>query len=164
MRSGCRIGNAVGWIRQVVPGRHGAVTEMEKPMHGRKLEHLGRDECMRLLDRHPASVGRIALSGPRPAIFPVNYVVDGSKIVFRTDPGAKFHAAVHNTFVAFEVDYVEPTWQTGWSVVVRGQAEEVTDPHQIARLRRLPLVSWAEGEKGNFVSIDAKLVSGRRLV
>jgi nitroimidazol reductase NimA-like FMN-containing flavoprotein (pyridoxamine 5'-phosphate oxidase superfamily) len=127
------------------------------------MEHLDREACMKLMEGHPAGVGRIALPGPRPVIFPVNYAIDGDNVVFRTDPGTKFHSAVHKAYVAFEADWVEPTWQTGWSVVVRGQAHVVTDPDELGRVRRLPLVPWAEGDKQNFVSIEAQLVSGRRL-
>jgi nitroimidazol reductase NimA-like FMN-containing flavoprotein (pyridoxamine 5'-phosphate oxidase superfamily) len=115
------------------------------------------------LDRHPARVGRIALGGPRPAIFPVNYAIDGNSVIFRTDPGSKFHAASHKAYVAFEVDWVEPTWQIGWSVVVRGQARVVTDPADVGRLTGLGLLSWADGEKGNFVRIEMELISGRCL-
>jgi nitroimidazol reductase NimA-like FMN-containing flavoprotein (pyridoxamine 5'-phosphate oxidase superfamily) len=132
-------------------------------VRGRTMEKLNRDECIRLMKGHPAGVGRVALAGARPVIFPVNYAVDRGNVVFRTDPGTKFHAAVNGAFLAFEVDWVEPTWQTGWSVVVRGQAHVVTDPGELARVRRLPLLPWAEGEKGNFVSIDSALISGRRL-
>jgi nitroimidazol reductase NimA-like FMN-containing flavoprotein (pyridoxamine 5'-phosphate oxidase superfamily) len=108
-------------------------------------------------------VGRIALAGPRPTIFPVNYAIDGDCVVFRTDPGTKFHAAVHKAFVAFEVDWVEPTWKIGWSVLVRGQAKLVDEPSEITHLKELPLVPWAKGEKSNYVRIDTKLISGRRL-
>lgn len=127
------------------------------------METLDRTECEKLMEHHPACVGRVALAGPRPVIFPVNYAIDRGNVVFRTDPGAKFHAAVHKAFVAFEVDWVEPTWQTGWSVVVRGQAHVVEDPDELARVRRLPLLPWAEGDKSNFVSIEAEQISGRRL-
>ena len=127
------------------------------------MERLDRDECIRLMEGHPAGVGRIALPGPRPVIFPVNYAIDRGNVVFRTDPGTKFHAAVHNSYVAFEVDWVEPTWQIGWSVVVRGQAHLVTDLEELGRMHRLPLLPWADGEKSNFVSIESTLISGRRL-
>lgn len=130
---------------------------------GRPLESLSREDCMRCMDRHSSRVGRIALAGPRPVIFPVNYAIDGDSIVFRTDPGTKFHAAVHQAFVAFEVDWVDPTWEIGWSVVVRGQARLVTDPAELDKLNRLPLVPWAAGDKGHFVRIDTQLISGRRL-
>ena len=132
-------------------------------MHGRTLERLDREECLKLMERHPSCVGRLALAGPRPVIFPVNYAIHGGDVVFRTDPGTKFHAAVHKAFVAFEVDWVEPTWQTGWSVVVRGQAHVVTDPDELRSVRRLPLLPWAGGDKENYIVIKSDLISGRRL-
>ena len=132
-------------------------------MHGRTMEKLDRNECIKLMERHPAGLGRVALAGPRPTIFPINYAIDNGSIVFRTDPGSKFHAAVHDSYVAFEVDWVEPTWQLGWSVVVRGQAHVITDPDELRRARGLPLLPWADGNKEHFVRIDAKLISGRRL-
>jgi nitroimidazol reductase NimA-like FMN-containing flavoprotein (pyridoxamine 5'-phosphate oxidase superfamily) len=127
------------------------------------MEQLDRDECIRLIERHPACVGRVALAGPRPIIFPVNYAVDRGNVVFRSDPGTKFQAAADGSYVAFEVDWVEPSWQHGWSVVVRGQTHVVSDPDELARVRRLPLLPWAEGNKEHYVSIDSQLISGRRL-
>lgn len=132
-------------------------------MEGRAMERLDRDECMKLMERHPAGVGRIAVADPRPNIFPVNFVIDRGNVVIRTDPGTKFHAAIHAAFVAFEVDWVEPSWQVGWSVVVRGQAHVVKSAEDLQRMRRLPLQPWAKGEKEHFIFIDASLVSGRRL-
>lgn len=35
------------------------------------------------------------LFGTHTVIFPVNYAIDRGNVVFRTDPGTKFHAAVH---------------------------------------------------------------------
>lgn len=133
-------------------------------MSGRAIEKLERDECFELMQRHPGHVGRIAVADPRPNIFPVNYAIDGDGIVFRTDPGTKFHTAVKDAYVAFEVDWVEPGWQLGWSVVVRGQAHVVTDPEELQRVRELPLTPWVEGDKEHFVRVDATLVSGRRLL
>jgi nitroimidazol reductase NimA-like FMN-containing flavoprotein (pyridoxamine 5'-phosphate oxidase superfamily) len=127
------------------------------------MEPIDRDECLKLMERHPACVGRVALAGPRPVIFPVNYAIDRGNIVFRTDPGTKFHAALHSAFVAFEVDWVEPSWQIGWSVVVRGQAHLVTNPEELQRLHSLPLLPWAAGDKEHYVSIKTELISGRRL-
>jgi nitroimidazol reductase NimA-like FMN-containing flavoprotein (pyridoxamine 5'-phosphate oxidase superfamily) len=127
------------------------------------MERLDRDECIKLMKGHPAGVGRVALAGPRPVIFPVNFAVDRGNVVFRTDPGTKFHAAVHKAHVAFEADWVEPTWKTGWSVVVRGIAHVVIDPEELERVRRLPLFPWAKGEKGSYVSVESTLISGRRL-
>lgn len=35
------------------------------------------------------------LFGTHTVIFPVNYAIDRGNVVFHTDPGTKFHAAVH---------------------------------------------------------------------
>src|SRR5512145_3366853 len=52
------------------------------------VEHLGVDECWRLLAATPVGrVGVIVDSGPE--IYPVNHAVDGRSIVFRTDSGNK---------------------------------------------------------------------------
>lgn len=130
---------------------------------GKAMENLSRQRCFELLQEHPVKLGRIAIAGPRPIILPVNFALDGEGVVFRTDPGTKFHAAVHKAFVAFEVDHVDAEWRTGWSVLIRGQAEVVEDPQMLKRLETLALTPWAEGAKDNFVRIEATLVSGRTL-
>ena len=132
-------------------------------MRGRTLVEIDRDECIRLMERHPSGIGRIAVAGPRPNIFPVNFAVDEGSIYFRSDAGSKFDAAVGNEYVAFEVDWVEPTWQAGWSVVVRGQASVVTDEEDLAKAQNLPIWPWAEGDKEHYIRIEPTLVSGRRL-
>jgi nitroimidazol reductase NimA-like FMN-containing flavoprotein (pyridoxamine 5'-phosphate oxidase superfamily) len=128
------------------------------------VEGLSRDECMALLDT--ATVGRVGVSvGAIPAVLPVNYVMDGDAIVFRTVPGTKLDAALTNAVVAFEADDFDWRHETGWSVLVRGIAREVTDEHALARVRRLPLRSWAfDGDADRFVRVDAELVTGRRIV
>jgi uncharacterized protein len=65
--------------------------------------------------------------------------------------------------VAFEVDGTDAATRTGWSVVVRGEAVEVTDPAELARLRGLPLYPWAPGAKSRYVRILPALVTGRRI-
>jgi uncharacterized protein len=130
----------------------------------RVLEALTPQECMRLLQEHPAQVGRLAISGPPPMIFPVNYAIDGQDIVFRTAPGTKLDAALKDSVVAFEVDDVSAEWASGWSVLVRGGPGEVTDPDEIRRLSRLNLYPWAAGAKDHFVKISNAIISGRRFV
>ena len=63
---------------------------------GAEMRVLTRQECLDLLADQ--EVGRIAVVlGRRPLIFPVNYVLDGDTIVFRTDPGTKLAAASSST-------------------------------------------------------------------
>lgn len=125
---------------------------------------LSREECLQLLAGHATGVGRIAIPGERPDILPVNFVVDTrQQVVFRTEEGKKLDAAVRGRFVAFEVDTVDPEWRRGWSVVVRGWAEEVTDPDELEQVRALPLTSWAPGTRGHYVRIRPEVISGRRI-
>ncbi len=127
------------------------------------LEHIPREECLGLLGAQ--YLGRIAVTvAGRPLIMPVNYVVDDGSIVFRSDEGTKFHAAVRGEFVGFEIDDADPEDHSGWSVLVTGVAEEIVDPVERRRAERLPLRSWAPGEKAHFLRITPVTVSGRRIV
>jgi uncharacterized protein len=98
-----------------------------------------------------------------PIIFPVNFVLDRHMVVFRTDEGTKLGTAARGGRVAFEVDRVDEAAHTGWSVVVRGEATEVTDPAELARLRKLRLSPWAPGPKSRYVRILPAKLTGRRI-
>jgi len=128
------------------------------------LVELTVAECHDLLTRH--HLGRLAFldrAGVMPMIIPVNYLFHEEKVVFRTDPGRKLIAALHKAPVAFEVDGADEQQQLGWSVVVRGHGEEVTDPDELGRLSTTPLVTWAPGAKAHYVRINPRLVTGRRI-
>src|ERR671910_533676 len=79
------------------------------------------------------------------------------------DECSKLDAAVRGAPVAFEVDGVNRERQTGWSVLIRGQVEYVSDPTDLERLRRLPLVPWAPGAKPHYVRVRPEAVTGRRV-
>jgi uncharacterized protein len=128
------------------------------------LDVIDRDECLRLLAR--GGLGRVAVAadGSRPTILPVNYVTDGEAIVFRTAPGSKLTAVTRGRHVAFEIDGANALAHTGWSVVVTGKAEEVTDTEELARMRQLPLTPWADGDKPHWIRVPIEHVTGRRVV
>jgi hypothetical protein len=83
--------------------------------------------------------------------------------VIRTDRGGKLAAAARGAVVAFEADALDPAHQAGWSVTVIGTSQEVTDPDDIARLRRTGLRTWAPGSREHFIRISLEIVSGRYL-
>lgn len=93
----------------------------------------------------------------------MNYLFADGSVVFRTDPGSKFTAAILGAPVAFEIDGLDEHSRVGWSVVVRGHAQQVTDPAELARLHQTPLVSWAPGAKPHYVRVSANQVTGRRI-
>ena len=116
---------------------------------------------MRLLESAP--IGRVGVSiGALPVILPVNFAVVDGDIVIRTSAGTKLDAAALNLVVAFEVDGFDAVWHSGWSVLVQGIGEEVTDPDELQRLRQVRLAPWTE-VTGHFVRISTQILSGRRL-
>lgn len=124
------------------------------------LEELSVDECLDLLER--SYLGRLAfVRDGVPQLLPVNYRFHEGSVVFRTAYGALLDT-VHLSRVAFEIDTLDPATHSGWSVVVHGKAEEVTDPAELERLRELPLRPWAPGRRDHYVRILASAITGRR--
>jgi uncharacterized protein len=129
---------------------------------GVRWQELTKEECFSLLaGQH---LGRVVLVDDRgPLALPVNFVLDQHTVLFRTDEGTKRDGAVRGGRVAFEIDGVDEATRTGWSVLVRGEATEVTDPAELARARGLPLYPWALGAKGHYLRILPTLLTGRRI-
>jgi nitroimidazol reductase NimA-like FMN-containing flavoprotein (pyridoxamine 5'-phosphate oxidase superfamily) len=133
-----------------------------------RLVELEREDCLRFLAA--TKLGRLAVSPPDwrspPVIRPVNYVFDPSSqsIVFRSARGSKFTALVLSGQAAFEIDGIEPSDETGWSVIVQGATEEITSVAELERLEQLGLRPWAPGDKPHWVRIRTNVVSGRRIL
>ena len=98
-----------------------------------------------------------------PMVLPVNFVLFEGAILVRTIPGTKLDAATAGAVVAFEVDSYAPDGAIGWSVVIQGEASEITDPEELARARATSLDSWAlDGSADRYIRIEISTVSGRR--
>jgi nitroimidazol reductase NimA-like FMN-containing flavoprotein (pyridoxamine 5'-phosphate oxidase superfamily) len=134
----------------------------EGPGRQGRWQELSKSECFQLLAQE--HLGRVAVVDDRgPVVFPVNFVLDRHMVVFRTDEGTKLDTACRGSRVAFEVDGTDAADRTGWSVVVRGEAVEVTDPAELTRLRKLPPDPWAPGAKTHYVRILPAMLTGRRI-
>ena len=134
----------------------------EQPGHQVRWQELSKSECFALLARE--RLGRAAVVDDRgPVVFPVNFVLDRHMVVVRTDEGTKLDAACRGSQIAFEIDGTDTAAHTGWSVLVRGEAIEVTDRAELARLRKLPLGPWAPGAKTHYVRILPAVLTGRRI-
>lgn len=135
------------------------MVRMELDRNG--FEVLGRDECFALLRTVP--VGRIGLSmAALPVVLPVNFAVDGERLVVRTAAGSKLDAALEGSVVAFEADQFDSSSGEAWSVLVRGSAAVVTDPVDVAAISALSLDSWVAERSDQWVMISTELMSGRR--
>jgi uncharacterized protein len=125
-------------------------------------QELTKSECFELLAHE--HLGRVAVVDDHgPVVVPVNFVLDRHMVVFRTDEGTKLDAASRGSKAAFQIDGIDVAAHTGWSVLVRGEAVEVTDPAELARLRRLRLTPWAPGAKARYVRIMPTALTGRRI-
>jgi nitroimidazol reductase NimA-like FMN-containing flavoprotein (pyridoxamine 5'-phosphate oxidase superfamily) len=126
------------------------------------FEILSEQQCRELLASR--DLGRIAFPvGDEIEIFPVNYATDGTIVVFRTGTGTKLTGSTASR-VAFEVDDWDAAKKVGWSVVLKGVAEEVTsgtDPFSTA-LRTRNVVPLVPGENDYWIAVYPATISGRR--
>jgi uncharacterized protein len=127
---------------------------------------LDRPECLRLLAA--TGIGRIVISVTEwdiPVIRPVNYVFDESSqsVLIRSAPGSKLHALLRSAKAAFEIDGIDPAGRVGWSVIIHGVSDEITNPAELQRIAGLGLQPWAPGHKGHWIRIRSNTVSGRRI-
>lgn len=110
-----------------------------------------------------AKVGRVGfVRGGRPVILPVNHVVDGQTIVFRTDPQSALGALAPREPVAFEVDGLAPDHRTGWSVLIHGEVERV-DSRARQRMGDGGPEPWAPGDREEWLRIVPSTVTGRAI-
>jgi nitroimidazol reductase NimA-like FMN-containing flavoprotein (pyridoxamine 5'-phosphate oxidase superfamily) len=123
------------------------------------IVQVSDEEAWELLRTTP--VGRLATHAAGEVdIFPINYVVDGSSLVFRTAPGTKLLELTVHHAVAFEIDGW--TEHGAWAVIVKGEAEELQHQIDIDRAAQLPLVPWIPTLKDRYVRITPTSVSARR--
>ena len=134
------------------------VEQPERTVDHAGLEVLDRVECLRLLEA--GGVGRVALAGDPPVIRPVNFVLDGDRIVVRTGPGALAQSAAEQRLATFEIDHARNVDHHGWSVIASGPLSLVAADEDTLTL---PLRAWARRGRDRFVAIHIAQLSGRRL-
>jgi nitroimidazol reductase NimA-like FMN-containing flavoprotein (pyridoxamine 5'-phosphate oxidase superfamily) len=122
---------------------------------------LSESESWKLLGS--AALGRLVTSvDGEPEIFPVNFVVQGHTLLFRTAEGTKLISAAINSSVLFEAD--DHSVAEGWSVIVRGSAHRLRTDDEIAEAERAQLLPWTATVKSHYVRIVPSRVTGRRFV
>lgn len=132
------------------------------------VELLSEEESLRLAAG--SEVGRIGFSGRYgPMILPVNFrIVDGA-VVFRTEADSALVADLRTGIsdaeyrVAFEVDEIDNSDRTGWSVMIQGPAHYLEEPEERAGAEAAGVDPWIGGDKETYISIRPALVSGRRI-
>jgi nitroimidazol reductase NimA-like FMN-containing flavoprotein (pyridoxamine 5'-phosphate oxidase superfamily) len=126
-----------------------------------QITELSVDECLDLL--RTQSLGRLVyLEDGAPEIRPVNYALHQGSVVFRVGYGDLLDA-VHRQPVTFEADHGDSTSRTGWSVIIRGIAEEIWRTDELDVARDTGLRPWAPGTRDHYVRIIPRVMTGRRI-
>ncbi|MEP6296289.1 MAG: pyridoxamine 5'-phosphate oxidase family protein [Ilumatobacter sp.] len=136
---------------------------MEPSENGTEIlsEILSETVCWERLRR--TSIGRLGVHHEgQPAIYPINYLVDGSSIVFRTRAGSKIYDAPRLERVAFEIDGFDPSHGGAWSVLVKGFGRFVDSAPEIEHADTLALYPWVDVDRSAWVRIVPVEVTGRR--
>ena len=128
-------------------------------MDADSITPMSENEAWAFLAEH--TYGRLALSiVGQPEIFPVNYAVSGTHVLFRTAEGTKLLGVLMDSKVAFETDEVGADGAS--SVVVKGVARRIETQAELEALDVRDLHSWLPTLKYNLVAIDVAEISGRR--
>ena len=132
------------------------------PNEDRSLLALSHSESVDLLSG--AQVGRVVFSERAlPAVVPVTFALHADGIVMHTSRDTSLAvAAERGDVLAFEVDDIDPASRTGWSVVVLGKPELVTNAKDRARIN-LVLESWVSGHHDVCIRLPLTVVTGRRI-
>ncbi len=125
--------------------------------HDEPVQRLEADECWELLEGE--EFGRLAYRlVDEVHIVPINYIVDGRSLLFRTSSGNKLLAAALHSEVALEIDWHDDA--SAWSVVARGHLSQLEEDQE-HRVDDLPLHPWVPTLKYDVVELVAETVTGR---
>ena len=125
------------------------------------LRQMTKDECLELLAGH--QVGRVAYCDEvGPVVVPVNYVPDHDCVLIQISPHSTLATHLRSAHASFEIDDFDEYNQSGWSVLVRGNAayvefEDLPDEDDRPQ-------AWAEGQRTMHVRITPHDITGRRLL
>jgi nitroimidazol reductase NimA-like FMN-containing flavoprotein (pyridoxamine 5'-phosphate oxidase superfamily) len=127
-----------------------------------QLVTLSQAEAVALLDTQ--QVGRLVYTRRAlPAVTPVNYALRDHAIWVWTASASSMAQAVRGAVVAFEVDRLDESTRSGWSVTVLGVAELVTEHGEIDRALANGPEPWVPGRKEHLIRIPLEVVTGRRV-
>ena len=128
-----------------------------------EIVSLSPAECRELLGTD--TVGRVAFVTPAgPRIVPVNYVVSGDAIDFRTTAYSELATYASGADVAFEIDQLDSVHKRGWSVVAHGPCQRLEDFDELRfRPPEQDPQPWAGGLRPLYLRLTWRELSGRRV-
>ncbi|MFE0464968.1 helix-turn-helix domain-containing protein [Kitasatospora sp. NPDC058965] len=158
-----RVAAALGLsYQELTEGRADAAPGQQGRVARPALVRLTEEECWERLGGH--GVGRIALPDAEgPTVVPVNYLVDGHTVVYRTAPDAVGACAAGDP-LSFQADRVDEQLRNGWSVLLVGTAERPTPPEAAALDDRADQGRpWVGPARQLWIRVRPHRVTGRRI-
>lgn len=126
------------------------------------LRVMDESECRQLLAL--STLGRLGFaSRSLPVVLPVNYVVDGDRLLFATEASSIVAAAITGGVACLEIDDHDGLSHSGWSVLVTGRLREVDEDDARDVHERNPLPMWREMPAPHLLELGMDMISGRRL-
>ena len=126
------------------------------------MDDLVEEVCWQLLAG--SRFGRIAfVVDGAPLVLPFNFRVHGETLVFRCAASSMLHGLGRGSPVAVEIDHVDVAAETGWSVMLRGEAWEITDRSDAVDKLGDSVHAWAPGDRDRWLSVTRGAVSGRSI-
>lgn len=125
----------------------------------RRIHFLSDVDCRRLLASEV--IGRLGFTdGALPVILPVAYFLHAGDVLIPADQGSTVVTAVRGAVVAFEIDALDATTGSGWSVSVIGPSRVVTHPREVESMDALGPTGRPAGPGRCYISVRPGLVRG----
>jgi nitroimidazol reductase NimA-like FMN-containing flavoprotein (pyridoxamine 5'-phosphate oxidase superfamily) len=126
-----------------------------------RIDELDDEHCIELLEA--CMSGRVGFNDDADGVtvLPVNFLYSRGAVVFRTSDGSALDRIRDGRQVAFEADEMDRQSETGWSVLVRGQASLITDQQWLASLADTEVRPWAPGHRDLWIQIQPDRMTGR---
>ena len=128
----------------------------------RASEQLNAEECWALMAGQ--TTGRIGfLHDGLVTIFPLNCIVHDRAVYFRTAAEGVI-ATSQLERAAFQLDHLDTVTRSGWTILVNGSLERISDPELLKTLWGSRADEpWAPGQRNVFFGIAVQKISGRRV-
>ena len=127
------------------------------------ITQLDDQECLELL--RTTTVGRIGfVHEGRVLVIPVNFLLDDRSIVVRTAPDGPLSTLPSSSvLVAFEIDHHDDLAGSGWSVLLNGGVDTVSEEHLASLPGASTRLPWAGGDRSLLLRLTPTTISGRRV-
>ena len=129
----------------------------------RTFAHLDTDECWRLVGSH--GVGRVVFKGDTyTQIVPTTYDAVSDTAYFRAPTFGELARRVDGHTASLQVDDIDRSTFTGWSVLMTGTAHRVGDAATVASLWSLGRPhAWFPGPQTQWIALPVDHVRGQRV-